>query len=87
MPAKQTTRWMARASPVFAGQARSHSDRASFVISYKTAAPQEVRDYLWSGLVSLWAARQRQGFQPPLPPAKGSQTLKNRANLTKNSHN
>jgi hypothetical protein len=30
VPAKQAARWMARASPVFAGQARSHSDRASF---------------------------------------------------------
>ncbi|BAW23613.1 hypothetical protein J3A69_002194 [Pseudomonas putida] len=47
MPAKQATRCMARASPVFAGQALSHSDRASFVISYNTVAPQEVRDYLW----------------------------------------
>ncbi|BAN54130.1 Uncharacterised protein [Pseudomonas putida] len=47
MPAKQTTWCMARASPVFAGQARSHSDRANFVISYKPAAPQEVRDYKW----------------------------------------
>ncbi|PYB69336.1 hypothetical protein DMX11_25145 [Pseudomonas sp. LB-090624] len=29
-PANQPTRWMARASPVFAGPARSHRDRTRF---------------------------------------------------------
>ena len=64
MPAKQTTRWMARASPVFAGQALSHSDRASFVILYKAAAPQEVRDPLWERPCVAMGCKSAAGFQP-----------------------
>ncbi|PJI72231.1 hypothetical protein CXG45_15965 [Pseudomonas plecoglossicida] len=40
-----------------------------------------------SGLVSRWAARQPQRFQPEFTCAKGSQTLKNHHQSDENRHN